>query len=72
MLIYIRDDLSFGVAFRGPDNLELLGITLFNDKGSRLCLCVLYSPPSVTQLVLQQLFIFYRRSTLVYILILYL
>lgn len=61
VLVYIRDDLSFNVAFRGPNNLELLGITLFNDKGSRLCLCVLYSPPSVTQLVLQQLFIFLQK-----------
>ena len=34
---------------------------MFNDKGSRLCLCVLYSPPSVTQLVLQQLFIFLQK-----------
>ena len=56
VLLYIRDDLSYNVIFMGPENLELLGITLYNGNNNRLRLCTLYSPPATTHLVLQQLF----------------
>ena len=62
VLLYIRDDLSYNVIFMGPENLELLGITLYNGNNNRLCLCTLYSPPATTHLVLQQLFIFFTES----------
>ena len=39
--------------FRGPDNLELLGITLHNGNSNR--------PPATTHLVLQQLIIFLQK-----------
>ena len=61
ILLYIRDDLSYNVIFMGPDNLELLGITLYNGNNNRLWLCTLYSPPATTHLVLQQLFIFLQN-----------
>lgn len=61
VLLYIRDDVPYNVTFVGPDNLELLGLTLYNENNSRFCLCVLYSPPATTHLVLQQLFIFLQK-----------
>lgn len=61
VLLHIRDDVPYNVTFVGPDNLELLGLTLYNENNSRFCLCVLYSPPATTHLVLQQLFIFLQK-----------
>ena len=49
VLLYIRDDLSYNVIFMGPENLELLGITLYNGNNNRLCLCTLIAhlPPLI-------------------------
>ena len=69
VLLYIRDDLSYNVIFMGPENLELLGITLYNGNNNRLCLCTLYSPPATTH---RSYLFFYRILTPLYILILYL
>ena len=60
-MLYIRGDLSYNVTFMGPDNLELLGITLHNGNSNRFCLCTLYSPHATTHLVLQQLIIFLQK-----------
>ena len=61
VLLYIREDLSYNIAFTGPENLELLGVTLHHDNSNRFCLCVLYSPPATTQCVLQQLYFFLQK-----------
>lgn len=62
VLLYIRDDLSYNVIFMGPENLELLGITLYNGNNNRLCLCTLYSPPATTHLVFATAIYFFTES----------
>ena len=44
VMLYIRNNLSFCVVYNGPENLELLGVKLF-DGQSLWCVCVLYVPP---------------------------
>ena len=43
-MLYIRDNLSFWVVYNGPENLELLGVKLF-DSQNLWCVCVRYVPP---------------------------
>ena len=42
VLLYIRDGLSNNVTFTGPENLEMVGITLYNGNNNLFCLCTLY------------------------------
>ena len=42
-MLYIRDNLSL---YNGPENLELLGVKLFDSQILWcVCVCVLYVPP---------------------------
>ena len=71
VLLYIRGDLSYNVIFMGPDNLELLGVTLYIME--RFCLfvhCTVHLP-QLTLFCSNSLF-FCRKLILLCTLILYL
>ena len=43
VLLYIRDDLSYNVTCMDPENMELLGITLYNgNQSNHFCLYAVY------------------------------